>query len=579
MNKTEKRIWNSLKERRFTTTARILGEQKAINANVRVVSQTGGHAAWWQANSKTIVLNDAVPATKSAKLTLTWERAKLFHELFHLMFTDNERQRAKLAAKSSNQKRFLWISNALEDGRIEYHGGKIYAGTIWYIRTLLKECVRDNSPDSGLLIYVRTHLWRNAAEGAFWSKYQRLIDEAITADSSATVNQNAFDIVEDMEAAKPKQPQPQPTQEPQQEGEQEEPQQDEGEGDNEGEGESEESESESESENGSESREDSENDVECEDEGEDSGEGEESDSAESSDSGTQSEPSEPPTEPPTDNHLDESIRDEIDELIDEAMDAIDQEVTDELVELKEEFSTYEQPQEYLDAVEENDANQVAELFASLLVESERQKFEPCKRGGTLDGRRLIETRTDGVYMHERIKALSQPHIVLLVDESCSMCIQAQAVSAAARVLNGAIKDSGAKSLVISFGARCGGSDEDIIPRSVVPVEGFRCAGFETPTGRGLRAAHDWLEREAAKRGMVIVITDGIPTSVHRATMEFEALRNNGYYVLDVLLGEHAKKVKPETLRAMSHEYVYIENPKDLVRELETPLGNFITGAF
>jgi cobalamin biosynthesis protein CobT len=431
---------------------------------------------------------------------------------------------------------------------------------------------------------VRTHLWRNAAEGKFWSKYQKLIDEAITADSSATVNQNAFAIVEDMEAGKPKQPkQPEPSQEPKQEGEQgkqgeqEAPRQNEQEAESEEEsqepesGEDEGESEESESENGSQSSEDSENDVECEEESQDSGENEESDSGDSGEAGTQSQPS----EPPTDNHLDESIRDEIEELIDEAMDAIDQEVTDELVELTEEFSTYEQSQEYLDTTEENDSSQVAELFASLLVESERQKFEPCKRGGTLDGRRLIETRTDGVYMHERIEALSQPHIVLLVDESCSMQIQAQAVSAAARVLNGAIKDSGAKSLVISFG----GGEDNIVPRSVVPVEGFRCAGFDTPTGAGLRAAHDWLEREAAKRGMVIVITDGIPTSVHRAAMEFEALRNNGYYVLDVLLGEHAKGVKPETLRAMSHEYVYIENPKDLVRELETPLGNFITGTF
>jgi hypothetical protein len=157
---------------------------------------------------------------------------------------------------------------------------------------------------------------------------------------------------------------------------------------------------------------------------------------------------------------------------------------------------------------------------------------------------------------------------------------AAAVSAAARMLNGAIHESGAKSVAIAFG----NSDGGFAPLSVVPKEGFLCRGGSTPTAQAMQAAHQWLEQENAKRGMVIVITDGMPTDGYpngptAAAMAFEELRNNGYYVLDVLLGDRSKNIDVSVIRAMCHDWAYVKDASDLVRELEAPLGNFIIGAF
>ena len=203
-----------LKEKRFTSTARVLGEEKALGVKVMIVNQHGGGAAWWNSTERTIVLNDAVPPTTDSKLMLIWERAKLFHELFHVLFTTNDRLRKQLCLKSNNQDRYLWVSNALEDGRIEHFGGKLFAGCTWYIRMLVGQLITSDTPDSGLLLYVRTQMWRNAKEAKFWAKYQTLIDECITAPDSSVVWRNAFDIVQDMEKPQPKPEPPQGKPEP-----------------------------------------------------------------------------------------------------------------------------------------------------------------------------------------------------------------------------------------------------------------------------------------------------------------------------------------------------------------------------
>ena len=201
-------IWRSPKERRFTGTARVLGGKLGEKATVEVISQKGGAPAWCSPSGK-IVINDAVPAQRTEKLSLIWERAKLYHEILHLLYTSDDDMRRQLAGQSSDPQKYLWISNALEDGRIEYHGGKLYQGITWYIRVILKELVRENSAASGLLIYVRTKMWRNPKEEAFWKKYEAQIDSAITAGESSVVWLITKDIVEDMEAQKPK-PKPQP---------------------------------------------------------------------------------------------------------------------------------------------------------------------------------------------------------------------------------------------------------------------------------------------------------------------------------------------------------------------------------
>jgi hypothetical protein len=602
------RLFNALKERRFTTTARILGEAKAKGARVTIINVDGAGAAWWNPTQKEITLNDANPKAKNAKTSLIYQRAKLFHELFHLLFTTNEKLRGKLHAKSRKPDRYLWISNALEDGRIEYHGGKLYEGTTWYIRTILEQLVVSDSNDSGLLIYVRTKLWRNAAEAKFWRKYEAQINEAITASKSDAVWQIAYDIVEDMEAK------PDPvchcpdcgavmppkgamhllcmasgkmsvcptcgaTQTTTQgegegqggEGEGESESTDGGEDGNEGASEDTDGDTNGEDSDGGEDASES-----CEDDGESDGESSEDDSGEEAttegeegDSGSDASPSEPPSgNQPTDEDFERQIK----EMVEDALERIDDEVEEELDELAEELNTYQEEQEYLDASEENAAAELTEVFCSILVESKRQKYAPCEQGGMLDPQRLVATQTGGEYQHEEIEKLSQPHIAILVDESCSMEMIAPQVSAAARVVNGAIQSSGAKSITISFGGT-----EGIHSCACVPLEGFKCKGWDTPTGRGLRAAHDWLTAEDARRGMVIVLTDGDPTNHRDAMLQFEDLRNDGFYVLNVLLGGAGENAKDSEQREMSHDWVSIQNPSDLVRALEVPLDNFMSG--
>lgn len=586
MSGAKKALFDTLKARRFTGTARTLGETLAEGVQVQIVNQPNGSAAWWNSTERIIVLNDAMPAAKDDKESLVWQRAKLFHELFHVLFTTKERVRQDYCLKANNRDRYLWVSNALEDGRIEYHGGKLFEGTIWFIRTLLKHLVREKSADSGLLIYVRTKLWRNAAEGKFWAKYQAQIDEAITAPNSSIVWKIAFDIVQDMHKPQPKQPQSQPPSPPQppsddegectpsndqgnDEGESEESDE---EGEGMGEGESDEKESEEGEEQGNGEPTDTPEDAEEDSEGEGGGKS-------SNEAGDTSTEQQTPPQPPTGKQpFDDDVRQEIKDMIEQALDEVDQEVSDELVELQQEMATFVQEQEYVSNAEANAAEELTEVFASLLVESSHEHFEPTTHG-KLDPRRLLEVYTGGVFCHERNERLAQPHIVLLIDESCSMEYSAEKVSEAARILNGAIQACGAKSVAISFGQE---HDDTVVIHPVVPKEGFKCDGYHTPTHAALKAAHQWLTEESARRGMVIVITDGIPTVQRAANRAFEDLQNDGFYVLDVLIGKHCREpiILPiEKIKRMCHEWVFCENAKDLVRQVDAPLGNFISGSF
>lgn len=578
-------LYIALKERRFTTTARVLGEEKAIGAKVRIMP-SGQHAAWWDAGTRTITLNDGMPQPKNAKEALIWERAKLYHELFHVMFTTGEKLRGELYKKSKDGNRYLWVSNVLEDGRIEYHGCKQYEGTQWYIRTLLAQLVREKSPDSGLLIYVRTKLWRNAEEGKFWSKFQHLIDEAITAPTSETAWRNAAVIVDAMFTPKPKvctcpdcgAPMPDlsharlnmamsvcatcgATSS------------DDGGGDGGGDGG-----------NGTPT-----------DDGDDTGTPSPTNDGDIDDGATQSpedgdsdtdgggagnsggdedkdDTGDPSALPDPNAPTDKDVEKELDDMVEDAKNQIDQEVEDELVQLDNEAESYVQEQEYIDPVEEQSARELTDVFSSLLVESERQKYVLCKIGARLDTRRLIETQTGGDFMQEPIEKLSQPHIVLLVDESSSMRHLEYYVSSAARILNGAIQASGSDSVAISFG----GAWANFVPMKIIPKTGFSCNGGSTPTGRGLNAAHQWLNQQNATRGMVIVLTDGHPSWRKDAMLEFNSLAEEGYFVLNVLLG--GLKGDANMLE-MCHRFISIKDIAKLVRVIEEPLGEFLSGAF
>jgi len=575
MRTSQRKIWWGLKERRFTTTARVLGELAAADIKVTVTDK-GSHAAWWEPTTRTIVLNDSMPATSREEQILVWERAKLYHELFHVMFTTHDAERAQFTAKANDSGKYLWISNVLEDGRIEYHGCKLYEGTRWYIRTLLKELVRENSAASGLLLYVRTRLWRNAKEEAFWAPYQSLIEEAITADSSLRVWEIAYEITNRMYKPQPKQP-PQPPQEPQGDGQSESEEPTEGtdtepvspEDESE---EGEEGEDSGETGNESESEEDEEGEEDGEDE-EDGGMDESipSDEPEQTQGGQQSSPSEPPTV--DSDEVEEEVREEIENMVEEALNEVEEEVNEELTDLQAELADYEEPQGYADRAEECNAGMLVETFNSVLVESARTRFTPCLRGGMLDSRRYPAVVAGGSCMQRREEKPSQPHIVLCIDESGSMQPIKDKLSAAARVLNGGIAGCGARSAIFGFG------DYKAKAYGVVPTEGFECDGADTPTHEALRAALGWLDGEQARHGLVIVVTDGAPTMYGLAMKAFEAVRQAGYFVLNVQVGAAAKAVGAARLRTMCHQWICIDNVGDLVRALEQPLAAFMAGAF
>ena len=154
------------------------------------------------------------------------------------------------------------------------------------------------------------------------------------------------------------------------------------------------------------------------------------------------------------------------------------------------------------------------------------------------------------------------------------------VSSAARTLNGAIVGCGAKSVVIGFGIDHP-TDYHIKTQTygVVPQEGFKCDGYDTPTHAGLDAARLWLDKEQAKRGLIIVVTDGSPTSPRATFAAFDKCKRQGYYVLNVQLGFGGKIVQPSTLKAMCHAWVFIDSATELVRVLQAPLQNFMAGVF
>jgi hypothetical protein len=156
-----------------------------------------------------------------------------------------------------------------------------------------------------------------------------------------------------------------------------------------------------------------------------------------------------------------------------------------------------------------------------------------------------------------------------------MSHQLKQLSQAARILNGSIQACGAKSICYTFGET---SDNAVREYKTIPTEDFY-SGHGTPTYNGLLAAREWLNQEQAKRGMVIVITDGASSAPSLTEKRFQELSNDGYYVLNVLLGGDDDPEFVKAMRSMCHDYVCVADASGLVRGLEEPIGNFISGAF
>src|SRR5262245_20087970 len=120
-----------IKERRFTTTARILTGK---HINTHIVEQPQGAPAWTDCTSG-IWMNEARPQVADEQEALIYDRGKLFHEINHCVFHGKQatKHREKLLQSANDEDTFLNISNALMDGHGEYHGGLKWEGQKSYI--------------------------------------------------------------------------------------------------------------------------------------------------------------------------------------------------------------------------------------------------------------------------------------------------------------------------------------------------------------------------------------------------------------------------------------------------------------
>src|SRR4030095_4277108 len=510
------------KQRRFTTSARLLTNKQKID--VFVVDSDALPPAWYDIRKKNMTLNEAHPRTQDAVTALIYDRGKLYHELFHELFTKALDHRRKLAEKSRNKTLFLDISNMLEDGRIEWLGVKKWPGAQFYLDSLRMEWMKNSNkhPLTGLVLYVRKQIWRNKNESEFWAPFIPQIGNAIRAINSRKVCDIAFEIVEalidrDPKLLPPPPPPPQPptkegeegTPGPVGEGETQEPEGEKSPDDSEtetktagdGEGATEETDSGSE---GSESDEG----------GEDTEEEAEGDSEADSD-GDDDEESEEGSEETGHGHggldaLDDETFEKMEKMVENASEGVKEEAAKDYESILEEALTeYEPEQPFNSSHEEMLADDLNTVFRSLLVEANREKRHEAKEG-KLNTLALPKALTNQRCFERNEIAPSPPFVALLLDTSGSMRDVKTKLTSAARVIHGGLLKAKVEVLTATFGGY--GS---FARHNIIPTESFKAHGT-TPTGTAMAAANKWLAENGANHALVIVVTAGDPNKVDHA---------------------------------------------------------------
>jgi uncharacterized protein YegL len=574
---TDAQALNYAKEKRFTLSASLLADKPT---QVRVINNEGAPPAAYNPSTKNIMLNEAWPKTDNEVTRLIFNRANLYHEVDHALFTKGDAKRRKLAEQSKDRDTFLAVSNILEDGRIEWLGKQKFPGSGDFLDSVLVEATKlwkaDNKIE-GLICYSRTTMFRNQTDADYWQPYKAKIDKAIRALTTSAMLDIAFELSEAISPDKPKQPE-----QPQQGDAQNEPQNgDEGE---QGEGDSQTQQDKSESQN--EEQGETSNDSDANDEGDESengangksddndeaegdegqgdsesdedsgseGEGEQSESEdEASDEqseSTSASNSKRGDEKPSD--IDGEVWEKIKQIAAQAMSNVKDVAKADLQAILDEAETYEPEQGYASGEESGSADELASIFASLAVESARTRYQ-SSRAGLLNSASLASALTDRRCFHKREDTPSVPNVVLLLDTSSSMDNSASALTSAARVLNGALRKAKVNVKVITFG----GSGHDVArclkEFKTLPVDAPLLTDGGTPTGEAMRAANDWLETQASTRGLVIVATDGQPNNASMVADEVQRAEQANGYVVGVLIGIDAAQIQAQDEAVKAHE--------------------------
>jgi len=553
----------TLAERRFTIAARILTDSEVT---VKICDlPTAGACAWWQHDTKQVFLNDAAPRESEPVRNLIFNRGKLFHELGHKLFTNAYDYRNELERKAKSRALFDRVRQTLEDGYIEYMIGKRWEGATPYIRSLLGHILKSDKTEFGALaLFVREPVWRDDEAKAFWQRWESLITKAIHTDSKAVCDA-AFEISEALaKEHEEKQRQPEPPQgegkgksgsEQSDEGEESEGGEEQGEGEEQDEGEGEATSDEGEESEGGEEQDEGEGEEQDEGAQGEPTEGEQSGSGEAQ-SATQAEVAQ----------VIADIEAFVEELVEAAIAEASGEAEAEYNAMMEEIANFAPKQAFLCGDEENQSERIAKMLRSTLVESHRQKWQNVKHCGSLNSRRLVSAVTGGTYLRKRQITPHLPHIALLVDTSGSMMgNKIWEVSGAARVLNGAIAKVAAKSMVAEF-------NHSFRQLETVPLHGLSATG-DTDTAYALRQAAAWLDKQCAKRGLILLCTDGQPNEPQKAAQAFAEVSHKGYYVLGVWIGGYRARSK------FVHSTLICENIAKLPELLTEPLRQFVAGCY
>jgi Mg-chelatase subunit ChlD len=564
-----KPTFNVLAERNFTIAARILTD---ASVQVHITDQPeAGACAWWQSETKRVFLNDAHPRTDKPVESLIYNRGKLYHELAHKLFTNAYDYRHELEAKAKDKGLFDRIRQTLEDGYIEQRIAKQWQGATPYIRSLLGHVLKsDKSKFGALALFVRTFVWRDKAAKQAWGRWEKLIKQAVHSDSKGVCDA-AFEIAE---ALAQEREQGQGNGEGQ--GEQQKPQpsqsEEQGQGQEQGKGE-EQAESEEGEEGEATGTEQDEGEAEGEVEGEgESDEDEESEATEGeqtisgkggSDEGEQDGGNSAGGEA----EIAEDIEALVQALVEEAMLEAEAEAEAEYNEIMMEIAQYAAEQDFASPDEEATSNRIAEVLRSTLVESNRQKWIETRRCGTFNSRRIVNAISGGTCLRQRQESEDLPHIALLLDVSGSMAgNKLYQLSQAGRVLNGAVAQVSRKAMVAAFGT-C------TYVLETVPVQGLGTRG-STDTARALDVATQWLQAEEAKRGLIVIATDGQPDEMAAAEQAFNRAKAEGYFVLGVWIGGYTPREN-----VYCHASLTCKDIAKLPELLTEPLRLFVAGAY
>ena len=567
----------------------------------------------WFPGSRVIKLRPNLPECYDALFAQVLNKAKLFHELSHVIFTKHEKAHQAKMAAASNPKLFATVANILEDGRIERLFKRAFPGAEPYLRAKAAELALATLKghvlnDLKARMYLDRYLTDKGRE--IFTPHEALIRAAIGSQSSKEVWEAAAVLTEAIAKQMPPvkeatrcwgitgEPTPK-NQEPQAQTkkdkkEKKEPRgadhvdgcslycmfpQDDG---DDGDGADGNSEGDQESlpvkhrfthatvedkDDGDDG--DADSDGPDADKGGDDGggkdaagedqDGDDDDGHDAGGHGKDGDEGDDITDPDLRKAWDDLKR-----LKQEAYDQVRADVTTEVDELKEEdLERTNEIQDLLES-EESEAQELAEVLRAWKIEAKRDKYRTVRHGGSFDPRRQTQALTDQpANRSRRDSGEFDFDSVVVLDDSGSMDEHRKYDIAASvsRILVAALRKARllTKPCLLNRG---------FLP--TVPLTTY-AGGGRTPTDLALRQARVFLEGSPARRKVVFLVTDGAPDSLERAHDEWLACDEAGITVFGIGIGSG---VTPEALEQQCHLPLIVQDVADIRDALPRLLLDF-----